>query len=358
MKLNTSKADLSKTLAQAAAIVERKNTVPILAHIKLTATDKLNIEATDLDITFATSVIADVTESGSTTVDAHLLAGIVKKLPSGDVSLIEANGYLTVSAGRSTFKLATLSADDYPEIANSEYEFELDLPAIELKRLFQKASFAMSTEETRYYLNGVYLHPANGMLTGVATDGHRMAKVTSDIPAEFTGVIVPRKTVGELSKVLELGDVLLSVSETKIKVVAGPVTITSKVIDGPFPDYTRVIPKYVPNTMKVDAGEFKAATDRVSLVSQEKARIVRLDVSDGMCSLVVHGGDNNANDELEIVLDGEPVSIGFNSKYLADVMQQCTGGSVDMSFKGSGDPAIIRPSEDDGFMVVVMPMRV
>lgn len=358
MKLTTSKQDLSKTLAQAAAIVERKNTVPILAHIKLTATDTLAIEATDLDITFATSVNADVTEQGSTTVDAHLLAGIVKKLPAGDVSLSEADGYLTVSAGRSEFKLATLPAEEYPEIANDSYEFELELPAIELKRLFHKASFAMSTEEARYYLNGVYLHQANGTLTGVATDGHRLAMVTSDIPVEFAGVIVPRKTVVELSKVLEFGDASLSISETKIKVVSGPVTITSKVIDGTFPDYTRIIPKNLPNVMTVDASEFKAATDRVSIVSQEKARVVRLDVSDGMCELVVHGGNNDAKEEIAVVLDGEPVSIGFNSKYLADVMQQCAGGSVDMSFNGSGDPAIIRPSEDDGFLVVVMPMRV
>lgn len=357
MKLTTSKQDLSKTLTQAAAIVERKNTIPILANIKLTATDGLAIEATDLDITFVTSINADVTEQGSTTVDAHMLAGIVKKLPSGDVVLVDDGQYLTVSAGRSRFKLATLPADDYPQIASDEFEFDIDIPANDLKRLFAKSMFAMSTEETRYYLNGVYLHPKDGCMAAVATDGHRLAVVSSAIPAEFTGVIVPRKTVGELNKVLEIGDAQLSISETKIRVVAGPVTITSKVIDGKFPDYNRIIPKDLPNVMTVDAGEFKAATDRVSIVSQEKSRSVRLDVADGICELVVHGGSNDAKEELAVSLVGDPVSIGFNSKYLADVMQQCAGDNVDMSFKGSGDPAIIRPSEDSGFLVVVMPMR-
>lgn len=358
MKLSTTKQDLNKALTQAAAIVERRNTVPILAHIKLTATDMLAIEATDLDITFATTVIADVSESGACTVDAHLFAGIVKKLPSSDVDLTETDGFLTITCGRSEFKLATLPVEDFPVIASSDYDVDIDLPAIELKRLLHKTAFAMSTEETRYYLNGVYLHTVDGNIMAVATDGHRLARVSSDIESDFAGVIVPRKTVGELSKVLEFGDVQLSISETKIRVVSGPVTITSKVIDGNFPDYKRIIPTGLPTTMSVDAGEFKASTERVSLVSQEKARVVRLDVSDGMCELSVNGGNGVAKEELAITLEGESVSIGFNSKYLADVMQQCSGDTVDVLLKGSGDPAIIRPSDDDGFMVVVMPMRV
>ena len=358
MKLNTTKQDLNKALTQAAAIVERKNTVPILAHIKLTATDMLAIEATDLDITFATTVIADVSETGACTVDAHLFAGIVKKLPSSDVYLTETDGFLTITCGRSEFQLATLPVDDYPVMASSDYDVEIALPAIELKRLLHKTAFAMSTEETRYYLNGVYLHTVDGKVMAVATDGHRLASISTDIDAEFTGVIIPRKTVGELSKILEFGDVQLSISEAKMRVVSGPITITSKVIDGTFPDYKRIIPTGSTSTMSVDAGEFKASTERVSLVSQEKARVVCLDVSDGMCELSVSGGNGVAKEELAITLDGEPVSIGFNSKYLAEIMQQCSGDTVDVFLKGSDVAAIIRPSDDDGFMVVVMPMRV
>ena len=358
MKLTTKKQDLSKALTQAAGIVERKNTIPILAHIKITASDgKLTIEATDLDITFKTSIEADVQEEGATTVDAHLFAGIVKKL-SSDIELTADASTLTVQSGRSKFSLASLDADSFPVIANDEYGFNVDIDALELRRLLTKSSFAMSLDETRYYLNGVYLHSDNGVMRSVATDGSRMAVVTSDVVAEFEGVIIPRKTVIELGKVLDIGDVSLSISETKIQAVAGPVTITSKVIDGAFPDYKRIIPSNTPNVMTVDAGEFKAATERVSLVSQEKARTVRLDVSDGSCELNVHGGHNDATEELAITLEGDPVSIGFNSKFLADVMQQCVGDNVTMSFNGMVDPAVIRPSEDDGFMVVVMPMRV
>ena len=255
MKLSIERATLLKALAQAQSVVERRNTIPILANVLIEAESaQVSFRATDLDIEVVDRAPAMVERAGSTTVSAVMLHEIVRKLPDGAlVNLSEdaAAGRLTITAGRSTFNLATLPKEDFPVMATSEYASNFSAKAAELRRLFDKAKFAISTEETRYYLNGVYMHVSQGetgkVLRCVATDGHRLARIDAPLPEGadgMPGVIVPRKTVGELRKLLDDDDatIAVSVSETKVRFATPAITLTSKVIDGTFPDYTRVIP--------------------------------------------------------------------------------------------------------------------
>ena len=289
MKLSIERATLLKALAQAQSVVERRNTIPILANVLIEAEGaQVSLRATDLDIEVVDRAPAMVERAGATTVSAVMLHEIVRKLPDGAlVSLSEdsAAGRLTITAGRSTFSLATLPKEDFPVMATSEYSSNFAAKAPVLRRLFDKAKFAISTEETRYYLNGVYMHVSQGdggkVLRCVATDGHRLARIDADLPDGadgMPGVIVPRKTVGELRKLLEDDDAMIavSVSETKVRFATPAITLTSKVIDGTFPDYTRVIPTGNTRKLEVDAAEFAKAVDRVATVSSERSRAVKL----------------------------------------------------------------------------------
>ena len=256
MKISVERAVLLKAVGQAQSVVERRNTIPILANVLIEAEgDSVSFRATDLDIEVVDKATAVVERAGATTVSATTLHEIVRKLPDGAlVALTDdgASGRLTVEAGRSNFSLATLPKEDFPVMASSEYQSNFSADAPVLRRLFDKSKFAISTEETRYYLNGVYMHVSDGdggkVLRCVATDGHRLARIDADLPdgaADMPGVIVPRKTVAELRKLLDDDDmkIAVSVSETKVRFATPDITLTSKVIDGTFPDYTRVIPQ-------------------------------------------------------------------------------------------------------------------
>ncbi|MEM6944383.1 MAG: DNA polymerase III subunit beta, partial [Pseudomonadota bacterium] len=289
MRVTIERGLLLKAMGRAQGVVERKNTIPILANVLMEAEgSELRLRATDLDIEVIERLPAMVETAGATTVQAQLLHDIVRKLPDGadlTLALEPQSGQLAVTAGRSRFRLATLPREDFPMMASSEYQVSYEAKAPVLRRLFDKAKFAVSTEETRYYLNGVFLHVAEEEgerhLRAVATDGHRLARIDADLPSgadEAPGVIVPRKTVGELRKLLEDDEagVQVSVSETKIRFAVGDLVLTSKVIDGSFPDYTRVIPKANAKRLEVDAAEFAHAVDRVATVSQERSRAVKL----------------------------------------------------------------------------------
>ncbi|HBF54512.1 MAG TPA: DNA polymerase III subunit beta, partial [Afipia sp.] len=289
MKLSIERSVLLKAVSQAQSVVERRNTIPILANVLIEAEDEhVHFRATDLDIEVMDRAVAQVERAGATTVSAVTLHEIVRKLPDGAlVTLTDdgASGRITVEAGRSNFSLATLPKEDFPVMASSEYTANFTAPAPVLRRLFDKSKFAISTEETRYYLNGVYMHVSDAdggqVLRCVATDGHRLARIDADLPEgakDMPGVIVPRKTVAELRKVLEDDDmqIAVSVSETKVRFATPDITMTSKVIDGTFPDYTRVIPQGNTRKLEVDASEFARAVDRVSTVSSERSRAVKL----------------------------------------------------------------------------------
>jgi len=314
---------------------------------------------------------AQVERAGATTVSATTLHEIVRKLPDGALISLTADsaaGRLTVEAGRSNFSLATLPREDFPVMATSEYQSNFKAPAPVLRRLFDKSKFAISTEETRYYLNGVYMHISDSegskVLRCVATDGHRLARIDAPMPegaAEMPGVIVPRKTVGELRKLLDDDDmeIAVSVSETKIRFATPDITLTSKVIDGTFPDYTRVIPQGNTRKMEVDASDFARAVDRVATVSSERSRAVKLQLDEDRLVLSVNAPDSGAaEEELVVAYADERLEIGFNAKYLLEIASQVDRENAVFLFNSSGDPTLMREGNDMSAVYVVMPMRV
>ncbi len=372
MKISVERGVLLKAVAQAQSVVERRNTIPILANVLIEAEGSdVTFRATDLDIEVVDRAPAQVEKAGSTTVAATTLHEIVRKLPDGALVTLTADnaaGRLTVEAGRSNFSLATLPKEDFPVMASSEYATNFGADAPTLRRLFDKSKFAISTEETRYYLNGVYMHVADGddgkVLRCVATDGHRLARIDAPLPdgaADMPGIIVPRKTVGELRKLLDDDDaqIAVSVSETKVRFATKDITLTSKVIDGTFPDYTRVIPAGNTRKLEVDASDFAQAVDRVATVSSERSRAVKMQLDEDRLVLSVNAPDSGAaEEELAVAYGDERLEIGFNAKYLLEIASQVDRENAVFLFNSSGDPTLMREGNDQSAVYVVMPMRV
>ena len=372
MKISIERGTLLKAVSQAQSVVERRNTIPILANVLIEAEgDTVHFRATDLDIEVVDNAPAQVERAGSTTVSAVTLHEIVRKLPDGALVTLtddSAAGRLAVEAGRSSFNLATLPKEDFPVMATSEYASNFSARAPEMRRLFDKSKFAISTEETRYYLNGVYMHVAEAdggkVLRCVATDGHRLARIDSALPdgaADMPGVIVPRKTVGELRKLLDDDEasIAVSVSETKVRFATPEITLTSKVIDGTFPDYTRVIPQGNTRRLEVDAAEFAQAVDRVATVSSERSRAVKLSLDEDRLILSVNAPDSGAaEEELAVAYGDERLEIGFNAKYLLEIASQVDRENAVFMFNSAGDPTLMREGNDTTAVYVVMPMRV
>ena len=372
MKVSIERSELLKAMSRAQSVVERRNTIPILANVLIEAEgEAIAFRATDLDIEVVDKTSAMVLQAGATTVGAHTLHEIVRKLPDGAMVELQADpaeGRLEIKAGRSNFSLATLPREDFPVMASAEYDCNFAAPAPVLRRLFDKAKFAISTEETRYYLNGIYLHAAEAggakVLRSVATDGHRLARIDAPLPQgaeNLPGVIVPRKTVGEVRKLLDDDEaqIAVSVSETKIRFATPEVTLTSKVIDGTFPDYGRVIPQGNTKRLEVDAREFSRAVDRVATVSSERSRAVKLSLDEDRLTLSVNAPDSGAaEEELAVAYADEPLQIGFNAKYLQEIADQVDRENAVFLFNAPGDPTLMREGDDDSAVYVVMPMRV
>jgi len=372
MKISIERAALLKAVAQAQSVVERRNTIPILANVLIEAEgNTVSFRATDLDIEVVDKAAAQVERAGATTVSAVMLHEIVRKLPDGALVQLSddpASGRLSVMAGRSSFNLATLPREDFPVMASSEYSANFSAKAGVLKRLFDKSKFAISTEETRYYLNGVFMHVSTGedgpVLRCVATDGHRLARIDAMLPegaSGMPGVIVPRKTVNELRKLLDDDEaqIAVSVSETKVRFATPEITLTSKVIDGTFPDYTRVIPMGNTRRLEVDAQEFAKAVDRVATVSSERSRAVKLSLDEDRLVLSVNAPDAGAaEEELAVAYGDERLEIGFNAKYLLEIASQVDRENAVFLFNSSGDPTLMREGNDTSAVYVVMPMRV
>lgn len=372
MKIAVERNILLKAVSKAQSVVERRNTIPILANVLIEAGGSdVTFRATDLDIEVVDRAPAQVERAGATTVAATTLHEIVRKLPDGALVTLTADaaaGRLTVDAGRSNFSLATLPKEDFPVMASSEYAANFAVAAPVLRRLFDKSKFAISTEETRYYLNGVYMHVADSegsrVLRCVATDGHRLARIDADVPAnadEMPGVIVPRKTVGELRKLLDDDEaqIAVSVSETKVRFATQDITLTSKVIDGTFPDYTRVIPTGNTRKLEVDASDFAQAVDRVATVSSERSRAVKMQLDEDRLILSVNAPDSGAaEEEIAVAYGDEKLEIGFNAKYLLEIASQVDRENAVFLFNSSGDPTLMREGNDTTAVYVVMPMRV
>ncbi|MFG1427765.1 DNA polymerase III subunit beta [Roseixanthobacter glucoisosaccharinicivorans] len=374
MKVTVERAELLKSLSHVHRVVERRNTIPILANVLIrTGASGLELKATDLDLEVVETVLAQVDQDGATTVPAHVVYDIVRKLPEGAQVLLESSGdrgTLAVRAGRARFTLQTLPQEDFPDLAAGEFTHAFKLKGAEFRRLVDKTQFAISTEETRYYLNGIFLHVAEAKgagkatLRAVATDGHRLAQAELEAPegaAGMPGIIVPRKTVAEVQKLLEDKDaeVTVSLSTTKIRVAVGAVVLTSKLIDGTFPDYNRVIPAGNDKVLLVDKTDFAAAVDRVSTVSSERGRAVKLSLTDGKLVLSVTNPDSgSATEELEVDYAAEPLDIGFNSRYLLDITAQLEGDTAELKLADSGSPTLVRDSTKTDALYVLMPMRV
>ena len=372
MKLTIERAQLLRTLGHVQSVVERRNTIAILSNVLLKASDgKLALSATDMDLEIAGSAGASVANTGTTTAPAHTLYDIVRKLPEGaqvEVTASGDKGSMTVRAGRSVFSLACLPPEDYPLMASGDLPYAFTLAAGDLKRLIDRTRFAISTEETRYYLNGIYLHAAKSegvsLLRAVATDGHRLARMELPLPegaSGMPGVIVPRKCVMELRKLLDevTEDVTVSLSETKIRFVLGDTVLTSKLIDGTFPDYDRVIPTGNDKIMEVVCKDFAAAVDRVSTISTEKSRAVKLSLERGSLTLSATSPENGtASEEIEARYTASPIEIGFNSRYLLDIAQQIEGEGARFAIADAASPTLVRDSTDTSALYVLMPMRV
>jgi DNA polymerase-3 subunit beta len=370
MQVAVDRAALLKAASRAIGVVERRATIPILQHLLLEASGaSLSIRATDLDIEIVEALPARVLRDGTATLPAHTFHEIIRKLPDGsEINLTAEEDKMAVAAGRSKFTLSTLPREDFPMMASAEFGRVFQIQSSTLRRLFDKTKFAISTEETRYYLNGVYFHIADddgqSKLRAVATDGHRLARVDTDIPINaegMAGVIVPRKTVSELRKLLENDDDLLNVavSETKIRFSNGPMNLTSKVIDGTFPDYMRVIPSNNQLKMEVSPDRFSAAVDRVATVASERTRAVKMSLSHNRIVLSVDSQETgSATEELEASYTDPPLEIGFNSRFLMDIASQIDSETAVFMLSDPNTPILVREGDDTSVIFVVMPLRV
>lgn len=371
MKVTIERNSLLKTLGHVQSVVERRNTIPILSNVMMEADgDTVAMTATDLDIAIVEKTPAVVIQSGSTTVPAHTLFDIVRKLPDGsEVELtLEESDRLVVKAGRSRFTLACLDKEDFPVMSDGDLPHRFEVASEELKRLVDKARFAISTEETRYYLNGIYMHVANtedgSVLRAVATDGHRLAQVDQEVPegaVGMPGIIIPRKTVGEVRKLIDEvdGTIDVSLSDTKIRFSFDGAVITSKLIDGTFPDYSRVIPEGNDKMLEMDCRIFAESVDRVSTISSDKTRSVKLSLGQDTLTLSVTSPDSGtATEELAASYSSDGFEIGFNSRYLMDILSQVEGETVQVLLADPSAPTVVKDVLDDAVLYVLMPMRV
>lgn len=373
-KASIEQVALLKCLARMSRVIEKRTTIPILGNVLLVLeNDRLLLTATDLDIKLTDSLPARIAQPGATTLPAQLLHDIVRKMPAGSEILIEqpdsaTGSVVTVKCGRSRFTVQSLPSADFPNMdgpdGNDVRTF--DIQGGDLLRLIGLTDFAISSEETRYYLNGIYLHTAggdnSGTLRAVATDGHRLAQAEFPVPDDargMRGVIVPRKTVGEIARLFVAEDeITVSVSANKIRLSRGDIELTSKLIDGTFPDYGRVVPTNNERTLVVDRRALEDAAGRVSVVSSEKGRAVKLAIESGKLTLTVNSPDTgSATEEIEAEFDSAPMEIGFNGRYLEDILRRVQGDKVTVKLADPGSPTLFA-GEDPNSLYVLMPMRV
>ena len=375
MEFKINSTDLLKALSHIHGIVEVRHTLPILSNIILEAKDdKLILSSTNLDIYCSDKIKAEVLQSGEVSVSAVTFFEIIKRLPSGSEVLMtmeEGENEIRLTCGRSKFNLSTLKTDDFPIISDNDLSTNFVLSADELIRIIDKTKFAVSNEETRYYLNGIFLHKAERnsiqFLRAVATDGHRLAQYDIPLPQgaeDITGIIIPKKTIYELRKVLDdaNGDVSVSLNENKIKFSFNDLKVVSKVIDGTFPDYTKVIPQKNDKNFKTNNSDLKNAIDRVSAVAaneESKSKAIKFCIENNSLSLSVESqSKGSANEMIDVNYSGDKVDIGFNSKYIIDICNEVDGDEISISLSDSISPAIILDKTDENLFFVLMPMRI
>ncbi len=373
MKVILERNVLLKTLGHVQSVVERRNTIPILANVLIKADkDSVSFVATDMDIEMTEKVPAQVHKPGTKTAPAHTLYDIVRKLPEGaqvELSATDSGNQMSLSSGRSNFKLGCLPIDDFPTMSEGDLQHRFTLSSADFKTLIDRTRFAMSAEETRYYLNGIYIHTAKTrgdltVLRAVATDGHRLARLEMPAPREagdMSGVILPRKAVSEIRKLLDetTSDITIALSASKARVSFDNVVMTSKLIDGTFPDYERVIPTGNDKILEVPAKILANAVDRVATISSEKSRAIKIALSKNLLTLSASSPEaGSATEELEVSYDGESIEIGFNARYLLDILSQIEGDGVRFVMADAASPTIVQDVSDASAIYVLMPMRV
>lgn len=372
MRVTLEQSNLMKSLGHVHRVVERRNTIPILSNVLLRADgNSLHLKATDLDLEVFEKTPAVVEQAGATTVPAYMLYEIIRKLPGGSevmLSIDADSSTLKITSGRSNFTLQMLPVEDFPDISTGEFSHTFTMATGEVRKLIEHTQFAISTEETRYYLNGIFLHTVeedgDTLLRAVATDGHRLARSQSTAPdgaAGMPGIIIPRKTVGEVQRLVEDPDaaVMVELSDSKIRMSVGETVLTSKLIDGTFPDYNRVIPVGNDKELLLDRETFAKAVDRVSTISSERGRAVKLQLSEGQMVLSVNNPDSGtAEEEIAVGYSSDALDVGFNSRYLLDITNQLTGDEAKFMLSDPGSPTLIHDSNESGAIYVLMPMRV
>ncbi|MBR1648520.1 MAG: DNA polymerase III subunit beta [Alphaproteobacteria bacterium] len=372
MKFVIERAILLKTLSHIQSIVEKRNTIPVLSNVRIEAFgDGISFKATDMDTEITEIVDAKIAETGATTAPAHMMYDIIRKLSDGsevELSFPDEKGQLSISSGRSKFALSTIGVEDFPVISGDTLPINFQIAREELKDIIDRTQFAVSTEETRYYLNGIYIHAKNEgaskVLRVVATDGHRLACVETPLPdgaEKIAGVIIPRKTVAEIRKLLDdtkADNIEISLSDNKVRFTLEEVILTSKLIDGTYPDYERVIPTETDKLLEVNVKALANAVDRVSVVA-ERTRAIKIITDEGKVSVTTTSPDlGSAFEEIDAKYDNESLEIGYNFRYLLDILSEIKGENVQLSFSDSSSPSVIHDTSDSSAIYVLMPMRV
>lgn len=366
MQFEVAKQILLKAISNVNGAVEKKNTIPVLQNIKIEAKDdKVVLSATDMDILVTSSFESDMKKGGSTTVPAQMFFDIVRKIPDGAIMISQESAtILQIKSGKSKYSLPCIEASEFPNLSEGELGEEVEVEAEKLSKMIDKTRFAISSDETRYYLNGLYLQAMkkdDGFeLRTVATDGHRMALsfLVAKLKTPF-GVILPKKSVAEIRRIIDGSKVVkLAVSRVKIKVTTDQATIVSKLIDGEFPDYDKVLPKNNTQIAVINKKNFFDCVDRVSTVATDKHRSVKLIIENGKMNLQVNTNDGSfAYEELDVNYTGDRIETGFNSRYLLDIIGQIDKDELLMRFKDSNSPALIE-AKDMNSVFVIMPVRI
>jgi DNA polymerase-3 subunit beta len=368
MQFQIVKSVLLKALSNVNGAVEKKNTIPVLQNVKIEVDEKkVSLAATDMDILVNSFFSAEITKTGSTTVPAQMFYDIVRKIPDNTIIAIEQVNQLTIEIkyGKAKYSLPTIEASEFPALGADDLGKEITVDAEKLAKMIDRTRFSISTDETRYYLNGLYLQSVKkddvSELRCVATDGHRLALSylkDSNLSSNF-GVIIPKKSVAEIRRIIEgAGEIKISTSRVKIKIVTNDSTIISKLIDGEFPDYERALPKSNDKIVTVNKKLLFDAIDRTSTVANDKHRSIKLIIEEGKLTLQVNTSDGGfAYEEIDINYSGEKIETGFNSRYLMDVVGQSDKEELLIKFKDGNSPALVEP-KDSNNLFVIMPIRV
>ncbi len=371
MKFKITCYNFFKTLTHLQGIVDKKNSLPILSNILIEAQDNaLTLSSTDMDISIIEKIDCNVSEDGSTTINAQMLYDIVRKIDdNSEIEIISNDGkLLTLRANGSRFSLACLPKEDFPIIDQNNSGVNIKINSQIIFKLIDKTKFAISNEETRYFLNGLYFNinreENKSIVTLVGTDGHRLAKFSHYIENnidEVSGVIIPKKTIYELSKLISERDqsILISISSNKIIFTIDNIIFISKLIDGSFPDYKRVIPKENSNVLKVNREILLSAVDRVSTIANEKSPVIKFKLLQNVLNLnTINNESSTASEDLKINYNGDDIEIGFNSKYIMDIVNNLEDEEISINLKDNTSPIIATENSNSNLVYVLMPMRV